>query len=129
MNLESYIPLLVQVVLAVGMGLAIIIASHIFGQRAKTNALKDSAYECGVKPFGQAHQRMSVKFYVVALLFVIFDIEIIFMIPFALIYRDFVSENLPVIFPILFFIALIFTGIIYEVRKNALDWNIPKTNI
>jgi len=129
MNLESYIPLLIQVVLAVGMGLAIIIASHIFGQRAKKNALKDSAYECGVKPFDKAHQRISVKFYVVALLFVIFDIEIIFMIPFALIYSDFVSANLPIILPILFFIAMIFTGIIYEVRKNALDWNIPKTNI
>lgn len=124
----SYIPVLVQIVVAVGIGAAIVAASHIFGQRAKTNALKDSAYECGNEPEGIPHPRFGARFYLTAMLFVVFDIEVVFMIPLAMAYPDLVSEKLPVVLPVLFFIALIAVGLVYEIKKDALNWNIPKSN-
>ena len=81
-----------------------------------------------MKPFGAPHPRFGVKFYLIAALFVIFDIEIVFMIPFAFIYADFLAANLPVVLSILFFIALMAVGLIYEIKKNALDWGLPKSN-
>ncbi len=128
MELSSYIPVLVQIIVAVFMGCAIIAASHIFGQRAKTNKLKDSAYECGVSPEGEPHPRFGARFYVVAMLFVLFDIEVVFMIPLALVYGDMVAAKLPILLPVLFFIAVLAAGILYEVKKDALNWNIPKSN-
>ena len=124
----SYIPVLVQIVVAVGIGAAIVAASHIFGQRAKTNTLKDSAYECGNEPEGIPHPRFGARFYLTAMLFVVFDIEVVFMIPLAMAYPDLVSEKLPVVLPVLFFIALITVGLVYEIKKDALNWNIPKSN-
>ena len=124
----SYIPVLVQIVVAVGIGAAIVAASHIFGQRAKTNALKDSAYDCGNAPEGIPHPRFGARFYLTAMLFVVFDIEVVFMIPLAMAYPDLVSEKLPVVLPVLFFIALMTVGLVYEIKKDALNWNIPKSN-
>lgn len=124
----SYIPVLVQIVVAVGIGAAIVAASHIFGQRAKTNVLKDSAYECGNAPEGIPHPRFGARFYLTAMLFVVFDIEVVFMIPLAMAYPDLVSEKLPVVLPVLFFIALMTVGLVYEIKKDALNWNIPKSN-
>lgn len=117
-----------QIIVAVGMGVLIIAASHIFGQRSKTNKLKDSAYECGVSPEGVPHPRFGARFYVVAMLFVIFDIEVVFMIPLALVYGDLIVANIPILLPVLFFLAVLAAGILYEVKKDALNWNIPKSN-
>ncbi len=128
MELSSYTAVLVQVIVALTIGVAIIAASHIFGQRAKKNALKDSAYECGNEPEGSPHPRFGARFYAVAILFVLFDIEVVFMIPFALAYPDLISQNLPVLLPALFFIALLCAGIFYEIKKDVLNWNIPKSN-
>jgi len=128
MDLSSYVPVLVQILVAVGIGSVIVAASHIFGQRAKTNKLKDSAYECGVRPEGQPHPRFGARFHLVAMLFVIFDIEAVFMIPLAISYPDMISQNLPILIPALFFLALMAVGIFYEIGKDALNWNIPKSN-
>lgn len=128
MELSSYISIVVQILTALAIGGAIIAASHIFGQRAKHNAPKDSAYECGVVPEGQPHPRFGAKFYVVAMLFVVFDVEVVFLLPLAITYRDFVMQNFPILLPTLFFIAVMATGILYEVKKEALNWNIPKSN-
>ena len=62
------------------------------------------------------------------MLFVVFDIEVVFMIPLAMAYPDLVSEKLPVVLPVLFFIALMAVGLVYEIKKDALNWNIPKSN-
>ena len=126
--MSSYSPVLVQVILAVAIGAVIIAASHIFGQRAKTNKLKDSAYECGIVPEGEPHPRFGAKFYLVAMLFVVFDIEVVFMIPLAMVYPDIVAAKLPILLPSLFFIAVLSVGIFYELKKDALNWNIPKSN-
>ncbi len=128
MDLGPYFPVFAQTALAVFIGLAVIAASHIFGQRAPGNTAKNSAYECGIISEGEAHPRFGARFYLVAMLFVIFDIEIVFMLPFAMVYADFISANLPVLAPVLFFIAVLAVGILYEIKKDALNWNIPKSN-
>ena len=96
MDLSSYIPVLVQIVVAIAIPVVIIVASHIFGQRAKTNKIKDSAYECGITAEGNPHTRYGAKFYLVAMLFVIFDIEVVFMLPIAMSYPK-VAAGLPVL--------------------------------
>ena len=122
MTLADFLPVAVQLSLAVGMGLVILLVSHLFGQRAKTNAIKDTAYECGLPAEGKPGARFSVKFYITAMLFIVFDIEIVFLIPWALVYRDFLAANLPILMPALFFIALLVVGLIYEMKSGALEW-------
>jgi len=79
-------------------------------------------------PIGKAHPRFGVKFNIAAMLFVIFDIEVVFMIPFALVYSDFIAQKLPIVFAIMVFIALMCVGLLYEIKKGALDWGLPKSN-
>ncbi|MBO7520828.1 MAG: NADH-quinone oxidoreductase subunit A [Opitutales bacterium] len=129
MEMGKYIPVLVQIILALSVALGIIAASHIFGQRSKKNAVKNSAYESGIKPLAKPHPRFGAKFYVVAMLFVVFDIEAVFISPLALVYRDFIANNISIILPVMFFVALIAAGLVYEIKKGALDWNIPKSNV
>lgn len=123
MELSDYIPVLIQLILAVSIGAGILVASHIFGQRSARNRFKDSAYECGLPPEGEPVARFSVKFYVTAMLFILFDIEIVFLIPWALVYRDFLAQNLPILFPVLFFILLLVAGLVYEMKKGGLKWD------
>ena len=122
MELQDYIPVLIQVSLALSIGAAVLIFSHLFGQRGPSNRFKDSAYECGLPPEGEPVARFSVKFYVTAMLFIIFDIEIVFLIPWVLVYRDFLAANLPILTPVLFFIFLLVAGLVYELKKGALEW-------
>jgi NADH-quinone oxidoreductase subunit A len=119
----DYAPILIQLVLAAGLACLIVGVSHLLGQRAqKKNAITDSAYECGVKSEGIVHTRFSVKFYVTAMLFILFDIEVVFLIPWAFIYRDFLANNLPILAPIGFFFGLLVLGLFYEIKKGALEW-------
>lgn len=127
-SFAQFYPFFIQIVLAIAVGCGIIIVSHVFGQRAKTNPEKDSPYECGVLPIGRQHPRFGVKFYVVAMLFVVFDIEAVFMLPLVFVYRDFVASHVTILLPVFFFMALLAAGIVYEIKRGALDWNIPKTN-
>ena len=122
MELSDYIPVLIQIVLALSIGAAVLIFSHIFGQRGPRNRFKDSAYECGLPPEDQPVARFSVKFYVTAMLFILFDIEIVFLIPWVLVYRDFLAANLPILTPALFFLSLLIAGLVYEVKRGALEW-------
>ncbi len=119
---SDYLPFLIQAVLAAGIAAVIIGASHLIGQRTRTNAIKDSAYECGVAAEGLVRTRFSVKFYVTVMLFILFDIEIVFLIPWAFIYREFLAHNIPILGPVFFFIGVIVLGLFYEVRKGALEW-------
>ncbi|MFW5883007.1 MAG: NADH-quinone oxidoreductase subunit A [Verrucomicrobiota bacterium] len=122
MSIEAYLPILIQVLLAVAIGASIIIANRIFGQRAAGNPTKDSAYECGLPMAGPSHTRFSVKFYVTAMLFILFDIETVFLIPWVLVYRDFLAVGIPILLPALFFIGVLVIGLIYELKKGALEW-------
>ncbi len=122
MNLSDYVPILIQLLLAAGLGLSILGASVVFGQRSRPNAIKDSPYECGVEAGGEAKVRFSVKFYVTAMLFILFDVEIVFLIPWVLAFRDFLAASIPILLPALFFLFLLILGLFYEIRKGALEW-------
>lgn len=123
MTAADFAPILIQLILAAGLAGLIVGISHLLGQRAhKRNAITDSAYECGVKAEGIVHTRFSVKFYVTAMLFILFDIEVVFLIPWAFIYRDFLANNIPILAPIGFFFGVLVLGLIYEIKKGALDW-------
>jgi len=120
--LPAYLPVLLQIALAAVMGVGIIAASHLFGQKMRRNRIKDSAYECGVAVEGNVHPRISVKFFLTALLFILFDVEVVFLLPWTFVYREFLAWGLPVLLPALFFIGLLAFGFLYEWKKGALDW-------
>jgi NADH-quinone oxidoreductase subunit A len=119
---SAYLPFLIQAVLAAGVTGLVIGMSVLLGQRAKHTAIKDSAYECGVPSEGVVHTRFSVKFYVTALLFMLFDLEIVILVPWTFIYREFLHQHIAIVGPILFFIFVLVLGLVYEIRKGALEW-------
>jgi NADH-quinone oxidoreductase subunit A len=122
MSSIAYLPILIQVVLAAAVTIGVITASHLFGQRFRRNAIKDTAYECGVPSDGSTHTRFSVKFYVTAMLFILFDIEVVFLIPWTFVYRDFLANHIAILTPMLFFLGVLVLGLFYEVKKGALEW-------
>jgi NADH-quinone oxidoreductase subunit A len=122
MTPAAYFPFVIQAVLAAGLTGLIIGMSHLLGQRARHTPIKDSAYECGVPGEGVVHTRFSVKFYVTALLFMLFDLEVVILVPWVLIYRDFLHRHIPILGPILFFIFVLVLGLVYEIKKGALEW-------
>lgn len=123
MTSAAYLPLLIQAVLALGVGLTILLVNHLGGQRVRQKSpIKDTAYECGVKGEGIVHTRFSVKFYVTAMLFLLFDIEVVFLIPWTFVYRDFLANNIPILAPMMFFLFVLVLGLAYEVKKGALEW-------
>ncbi|EDY17836.1 NADH-ubiquinone/plastoquinone oxidoreductase chain 3 [Chthoniobacter flavus Ellin428] len=91
--MKEYLPIFLQVIVAIGFAAAALIFSVILGKSAKRNKAKDSAYECGMPAVGEAQPRFSVKFYLVAMLFILFDIEIVFMYPWAVIYREYIAHH------------------------------------
>ena len=122
MSSAAYLPFLIQAVLAAAITGIVIGSSVLLGQRAKHTRIKDSAYECGVPSEGVVHTRFSVKFYVTALLFMLFDLEIVILVPWTFIYREFLHQHIPILGPILFFIFVLVLGLVYEIRKGALEW-------
>jgi len=122
MSLKSFFPILIQATLALVIAVSVIAASHLFGQRIRQKSpLKGTPYECGVPSEGLAHTRFSVKFYVTAMLFILFYIEIVFLIPWAVVYRDFIHNNIPILLPILFFLTVLIVGLFYEMKKALLS--------
>lgn len=122
MTIADYYPILVQISIASGLGAVILLASHIFGQRGTHSAIKDSAYECGMLAEGSGHARFAVKFYVTAMLFILFDIEVVFLIPWVLVFREFLAANLPILLPGFFFLFVLILGLVYELKKGAIEW-------
>ena len=123
--LQDYLPILLQVIVAIGFAAFALVVSVVIGRVGKRNAIKDSAYECGMLPIGEGNTRMSVKFYLVAMLFILFDIEVVFMYPWAVVYRDMLAEHATrnlILGSMLSFIGILFAGYIYAVQKKALDW-------
>jgi NADH-quinone oxidoreductase subunit A len=122
MSSASYLPFLIQILLAGGIAGAVIAASQFFGQRTRGNARKDSAYECGIKSEGILNTRFTSRFFVTAMLFLVFDIEVVFLIPWAFIYREFLASHIAIFGPIMVFLSILVLGLWYEVRKGALEW-------
>jgi NADH-quinone oxidoreductase subunit A len=116
---ETYWPVLLQGLIALAVALGMIGISYILGKKVR-NRVKDMPYECGIAPTGSARERFSVKFYLVGMLFILFDIEAIFLYPWAVVYREL---RFFAFFEMLIFIALVLAGFFYIWKKGALDWS------
>lgn len=116
--LEGYAPILLQLVIAAGLSAALILLSSLIGDR-KPSRTKLSAYECGMVPTGDARQPFSVKFYMVGLLFILFDVEAMFLIAWAVVFRDLGMYGFVIMF---IFLVVLMAGFFYEWKKGALDW-------
>ncbi|MGA2249729.1 NADH-quinone oxidoreductase subunit A [Terracidiphilus sp.] len=127
----QYLPLLMQIVVAFGLGTSMIVGSWFIG-RHRNSKTKLAAYECGVEAVGDARGRFSVRFYMVAMLFILFDVEAVFMMPWAVIYR-----KLPAItgsrffgfWEMIVYLGFVAVGIFYIVRKGILDWSLDKADL
>lgn len=127
-QLSQYVPILILGVVAVGFAASTLILSVVVGRWANKNRsatkIKNTPYECGMLPIGEGGSRMSVKFYLVAMLFILFDIEVVFLFPWSVVYRDMLTHNANLIFgSMLSFLGILFVGYIYAVKKKAFDWN------
>jgi len=121
--LVPYIPIAVIIILAILFGFLIIALGNLFGPRRKT-ARKLMPYESGMTPIGPGQRRMPVRFYLVAVLFILFDIEIIFILPWAVILRKFVAMNLGVfaLIEMIVFVTILLIGLVYAWKRGALEW-------
>lgn len=122
--LENYSPVLLQALIAAGFAAVTLLASVIAGRAAKRNRIKDSAYECGMLPITEGQPRFSVKFYIVAMLFVMFDIEVVFLYPWSIVYKDYLAAyGIDILTTMLGFVGILGIAFVYAWRKKALDWN------
>src|SRR5579863_1133844 len=122
-QLTQYLPVLILGLVAVAFAAGTLVMSVVIGKRGRRNRTKDSAYECGMLPVGEGASRMSVKFYLVAMLFILFDIEVVFLYPWAVIYKQMLAEHAGLILgSMLTFMAILFVGYIYALKKRAFDW-------
>ena len=122
-QLLQYLPVLMLAILAVLFSFGMLVMSVVLGKKGKRTPIKDTPYECGMLPVGEGSTRLSVKFYLVAMLFILFDIEVVFLYPWAAIYRTMLQENPALILcSMLSFLGILFVGYIYALKKGAFDW-------
>lgn len=120
--MASYVPILIQLVLGIGLACIIVTLSWLIGKHKKS-AVKGRAYECGMAPVGDADHRFSVKFYMVAIVFILFDIEAVFLIPWAVEMR---SLKMFGFLEMLVYMAIVLAGFYYIWTKGVIDWNTPE---
>ena len=122
--LQEYLPVLLHLLIAAGFASVVLVLSVVLGKSARTNPVKDSPYECGMLPIGEGQPRFSVKFYLIGMLFVIFDIEVVFMYPWAVTFLDFLDKGMgkTVFLSMGGFVGILFVAYIYALKKGALDW-------
>jgi NADH-quinone oxidoreductase subunit A len=128
----DYLPVLLLLILALALAVGLLFISRLVGKRGSSNPAKDSAYECGIEATGEAHTRFSVKFYLVAMLFILFDIEVVFLYPWAVHFGggspdgaifSTRAELVQFLFVEMFvFLAILLLGWYWVVKKKALDW-------
>ena len=118
---QTWFPVLLQAVLAAVIAAALVTLSYVIGRKVK-NKVKDMPYECGIVPTGDAQHRFSVKFYLVAMLFILFDIEAIFLYPWAVVYKQL---RMFAFLEMLMFVVLILAGFFFIWKKGVLDWAKP----
>src|ERR671938_41636 len=118
---RDYLPILLQIVVAIIFAASALIVSVLVGKTGKRTPTKDMAYECGMIPQGEAQPRFSVKFYLVAMLFILFDLEIVFMYPWAVVYRDSIQHSSVIFWSMLSFVSILMIGYVYALRKGVFD--------
>ena len=119
--IENYFPILVVLIIAAGFAFTSLILTHLIGPRVP-NAIKMMPYESGVDQVGETRIRFSIRFFLIALLFIIFDIEIVFLYPWAVVFRDFLSEGSFIFFEMVVFLAILAFGYVFVWKKGALEW-------
>lgn len=119
---ENYLPVLFQILIAFGFAAVVLTASIIFGRAGRHNDTKDISYECGMLPIGEGAPRFSVKFYLVAMLFVLFDIEVVFMYPWAVQFRDLLDTGATALASMAGFAGILAFAYVYALKKGALNW-------
>ncbi len=123
-NMKEYLPILVVFLFVLGFAVTNLILAHLLGRHRNTRA-KLMPYECGVDPVGSAHQRFSVRFYMVAMMFILFDIEAVFLLPWAVVFRS-LSEKLsrPFVYAeMMVFLIVLLIGYVYVWKKGVFEWN------
>ena len=120
--IQEYLPVLLQIVVAIGFAASALLVSVLLGKTGKRTAAKDTPYECGMTPQGEGAPRFSVKFYLVAMLFILFDLEIVFMYPSAVVYKETIAHSSVIFWSMLSFITILMVGYVYALKKGALDF-------
>lgn len=121
--LEQYIPVLIVIVIAIGFAAGAVFSSEIFGPQRPTKE-KLTTYESGMKPVGSTKERVSVKYYLVAMLFIVFDLEVIFVYPWAVQYKKMFSTiGMPLFYSMLVFLIVLELGFLYAYKKGGFKWD------
>ena len=124
--IQEYLPVLLQIIVAIGFAASALLVSMLLGKTGKRTPTKDTPYECGMIPQGEGVPRFSVKFYLVAMVFILFDVEAIFLYPWAYIFKD-LARNVETrwfgFIEMMLYVAILFVGYIYLWKKGALDWH------
>jgi NADH-quinone oxidoreductase subunit A len=118
MNLEQYLPILLFILVGIGVGIVPQVLGYILGPR-RADAAKDSPYECGFEAFEDARMKFDVRYYLVAILFILFDLEIAFLFPWGAALKD---VGIVGFWAVMMFLGILVVGFIYEWKKGALDW-------
>ena len=120
--IREYIPVLLQAIVAVGFAAGALLMNVLLGKSGVRTPTKDSAYECGMVAKNETQPRFSVKFYLVAMLFILFDLEIVYMYPWAVVYREAIAHSHVILWSMLSFVSILMVGYVYALKKGALDW-------
>jgi NADH-quinone oxidoreductase subunit A len=122
--LSSYGSLIIHIVVCVALAMTTWIASLLLGRIGTRTGVKDVPYECGMLPTPGPQPRFSVKFYLVAMLFILFDIEIVFLYPWSVVYREYLAQyGVGILWTLVTFSVILFVGYIYAIKKGALNWS------
>src|SRR4029453_2256228 len=120
--LRDYLPVLLQIIVVALFAVSALIVSILVGKRGRRTRAKDTAYECGMIPQGERQPRFSVKFYVVAMLFIPFGLEVCLIYPWGVVYRDAIKQGSAIFWSMLSFITILMIGYVYALKKGALDF-------
>ena len=120
--MSNYVPILIQLILAVGLAVGLVAISELIGWRRRSK-VKSAAYECGITPQGDANRGFAVKFYLVAIVFILFDVEAVFLLPWAVVFRQLKWLGFV---EMLVYLGIVLAGFAYIWQKGVLDWNQPE---
>jgi NADH-quinone oxidoreductase subunit A len=120
--LRDYLPVLLQILVAIIFAGSALVVSVIVGKAGRRTGAKDMAYECGMIPQGEGQPRFSVKFYLVAMLFILFDLEIVFMYPWAVVFKEMIPHGSTIFWSMLSFVSILMVGYAYALKKGVLDF-------
>jgi NADH-quinone oxidoreductase subunit A len=128
-QLQEYVPVGLLILFAIGFAVVNIVAPTILGKKRVHHPVKDTPYECGMPPLTEAHTRFSVKFYLVAMLFILFDIEVVFFLGWGAVFRDLIKPaqdggiGMTMLWGAVVFLLVLEAGHVYAWKKGALDWS------